>query len=73
MTKRKDFPVDADGNIVTQKVLVGCDKDHYLTGRIRAFPDRGVNWVGENRVLVRVRVAPRRIRGQPFPLDESLL
>ena len=73
MTKRRDFPVDEHGNIVTQKVLVGCDKDHYVTGRSRAFPDRGINWIGENRVLVRVRIGPRRIRGQALPLDETLL
>jgi len=71
MTKRLEFPVDEKGNIVTQKVIVGCDKDHYLTGRVKAFPDRGINWIGENRVLVRVRVGPRRVRGQAFPLDQA--
>jgi len=71
MTKRAVFPVDENGDIVTQKVVVGCDKDHYIGGRQKAFPDRGVNWVGENRVLVRVRVGPRRIRGQPFLLEEA--
>jgi hypothetical protein len=65
-----EFPVDRDGNIVAQKVIVGCDKDHHLSGRQRPFPDRGVNWVGENRVLVYVRRTPRRIRGQLFVLDE---
>lgn len=44
MTKRLDFPVDADGNIVTQKVLVGCDKSHNLTGRAKALPAREVNF-----------------------------
>jgi hypothetical protein len=73
MTKRHEFPVDADGNIVGQKVIVGCDKDHYIGGRSRPFPDRGINWLGENRVLVRVRVGPRRVRGQAFSLDDALL
>jgi len=71
MTKRHDFPVDEDGNIVTQKVVVGCDKDHYISGGSKPFPDRGINWVGENRVLVRVREGPRRIRGQAFALDDT--
>jgi len=70
MTKRLEFPVNGDGNIVAQKVIVGCDKAHDLTGREKPFPDRGVNWVGENRVLVYIRPGPRRIRGQPIPLDE---
>ena len=73
MTKRRDFPVDAYGNIVTQKVAVGCDHDHYLTGRQRPFPNRSTNWVGEGRVLVRVRTSPRRIPGQALPLDDGLL
>jgi hypothetical protein len=33
MTKRLDFPVDEGGDIVTQKVIVGCDKANLLGGR----------------------------------------
>lgn len=73
MTKRLEFPVDENGDIVAQKAIVGSDRGRTMSRGQAPFKARAFNWVAERRVLVRVRVGARVIGGQALPMDKSRL